>query len=211
MSNNNQILTPGQEVYIEYKKGIYLKTDSDGLHKIKYQDKDSEVIKTVPYLPRVLTINPPEWINQKDRNGNMKFTGDTTCWLRENQLVFYFSYRTARTFKEIEYISEKDLFDKNKVTILTEPPDYWNEEKIDEELSLIDEEIYPLNKELRKIQDQINKIAALKNDVYNKCFHKWQKGEEEETGQNFLGRGKQRLNTCKFCGKEEMEYYTSLS
>lgn len=207
----------GDEVYIQYEKGIYLGQENEQYKVEIINFKKEKSIKFIDYRPRKLDFQPPRWIKYIPRNELYRFSGETVAWMKD-ELRFYFKYNVRSTFNNEEFVSELDINNKRSYEKLEESETgIWNFDKITEELGKIYEEgselrekIEELSKNIRKLEGELAKIDSKKDEIYKHCFHKWSKGDEEETGKNFLGTGKKRKCTCSNCGKEEWSYYTTL-
>ena len=210
-------LSIGDEVYIQYEKGIYLGQENEQYKVEVINSRKEKSIKFLDYKPVKLDFQPPRWIKYIPRNELYKFSGEVVAWMRDGRLRFYFKYNIRSTFKNEEFISELDMNSKDYEKLEESETDIWNFDKITEELDKIHEEgselrekIHELSKSIKKLEEELTKIDSKKSEIYKHCFHEWFKDEEEERGKNFLGTGKKRKCTCNNCGKEEWSYYTSL-
>ena len=207
----------GDEVYIQYEKGIYLGQENNQYKVEIINSKKEKSIKFIDYRPRKLDFQPPQWIKYIPRNELYRFSGKTVAWMKD-ELRFYFKYDVRSTFKNEEFVSELDINNKRNYEKLEESETgIWDFDKITEELGKIHEEGGELRNEIQdlcnkidKLKNELGKIDNKKDEIHKHCFHKWSKGDEEEIGKNFLGDGKKRKCTCNICGKEEWSYYTTL-
>lgn len=194
----------GYPCWIEYQKATYL-GEENGLHKVSYVKKDEQIVKSVGYNPLpVDDYEPPMYL--KKGNSYYKYTDVIYCWLRDGipTLVYKYKQNSPRFSDECIYRKDIDNYE------VVEDGHFSSPEDIDNDIWDIDKESKPLKDKIKELQNQVDEINKKKNSVYDKCFHDWELGEEEDTGRNFLGNGKKMECYCKICGKEQTSYYTQL-
>lgn len=190
----------GQECWMEHKKGIY-QGEKDGRHIIRIEEKNEVAEKHISYMP----AHDDGWRptgTYKYRNQFLRFSGKIYCWMRDGNLKFYYGFKTNSTFGDGETLCRADI---EKLETVSEDT-FLGEEAINDLLYEVDKKIVPLRNQANEIHAAITNFEKEKTPIYAKCFHEWDKQEEEQYGRNQSSY--RQMCVCKNCGKEEYSYFS---
>lgn len=198
------LLAIGQPVWIEYHKGTY-QGMRDDRYVVRVETKDEVSDKLVPIHPIVDDGWRPQGLYKK--NGDyLRFSGKIHCWKISGQLCLYYEMKTTDCFKDTVCLTRSTI---DQLEVVPESV-LWDEDAINEALNAINERTSSLQEQVDNLNNKIREINKEKVLVYERCFHEWEKGEEEKTSKNFLGQGYQRTCTCIICGMEKTQHFTRL-
>lgn len=195
-----------EECWIEYKRGIYQGIDENNNHIVKITTKDSETLLKVKYDPIPLsTFSPPILLSK--RNTVFKYCNNMTARIRNGSLVLFYEYKCITSPRSSDYFRESEISELQPIN----QDDFWDEDKIQEELDLVNNELRPIRKQISELRDEEQEILKKKDPIYEKCLHSWEEvGDAQETGKNCLGMGYSQEYECSICGKNYTSYYTRL-
>ena len=202
----------GQEVWIEYKKGILEKIEN-GIYEVKVESKDSITTyysKLVPQVPK-FQLNT-FW---KNKVGKIFHLTDYTCWAKKDditlkiELVMYYKFIYYNdTFSGYNYECEKGML-KEGYELLNENP-FQSEDEIIEQIGEIDSEIHLIEKEIQLLEEKIKEVEKRKIPIRERCMHKWEHNEVKTGKKTWMGEENKKESVCEICGLEKIIYTYSL-
>lgn len=190
----------GQECWMEHHKGTFQGVKDDK-YIVRVQGKNEVTEKHISYMP----VPDDGWRpmeTYKYRNQLLRFSGKLYCWMRDGNLKFYYGLKTNGTFGDGETLCRTDI---EKLETVSEDT-FLSEEAINDLLYEVDKKIVPLRNQANDLNAQINNLEKEKTPIYAKCFHDWDKHEEEQYGKSQSSY--RQMCVCKNCGKEEYSYFS---
>jgi hypothetical protein len=190
----------GHECWMEHYKGTY-QGMKDGKHVVRVEGKSKVTENQISYMP----VPDDGWRpteTYKYRNQFLRFSGKIYCWMREGNLKFYYGLKSSATFGDGETLAREVI---EKLETVSDD-NFLGEEAINDLIYDVDKKIVPLRNQVNELNAQINNLEKEKVPIYAKCFHDWDKQEEEQYGRNQSSY--RQMCVCKNCGKEEYSYFS---